>query len=326
MTGTMTTTTPTAACLILTLALAASACGRTDHLAADDAAVGADSAAPDGGSWPDTLLPEASAPDVTTTPPGAWISIKAGAFFMGSPSSEPCRDSYDERQHMVVLTRGFEIYSTEVTQGEFRAALGYNPSGALACGLTCPVERVSWSEAAAFCNALSKAGGLASCYACKGSGAAVTCTLSTKTPYLCAGYRLPTEAEFEYAARAGTQTPLYGGQITSCHGADAVANKIGWYDKNSGGAPHPAAGKQANPWGLYDMVGNVGEWVSDWYAPYPWGPKLEDPAGPASGTFRVLRFGSFSSEARTLRSASRSGLQPHNRATFAGFRCVRTTP
>ena len=290
------------------------ACGRTAHLAGDPAA---DGAPPDA-----RPVPEARPPDAPYTPSGTWIQVKAGAFFMGSPTTEACRDSYDERQHMVALSRGFEIYSTEVTRGEFRAAMGYDPSRAT-CGPHCPVEWVSWSEAAAFCNTLSVSAGVKVCYTCTG-GAAVSCSPASKTPYACRGYRLPTEAEYEYAARAGTTSALSNGDIKYCHGADANAGKIGWYDKNSGGRPHPVAGKAANPWGIFDMAGNVGEWCSDWYAPYGWAPTLQDPVGPAAGTFRVVRFGSFASEARTLRSASRSGLKPHTRSAATGFRCVRT--
>ncbi len=300
------------------LLLILSACGRTGHLGAHDAAP-ADGAPPDAHA-----VAEARPADAPYRPGGTWIQVKPGAFFMGSPTTEACRDSYDERQHMVALSRGFEIWSTEVTRGEYRAAMGYDPSASLCIKLDCPVDRATWSEAAAYCNSLSAAAKLAACYTCKGSGAAVSCTQATKTPHTCRGYRLPTEAEYEYALRAGSTSALHSGTIKYCHGADKNADKIGWYDKNAGGKPHPVAGKAANAWGIFDMSGNVGEWCSDWYAPYGWAPKLQDPVGPAAGTFRVVRFGSYVSEARTLRSASRSGLRPHTRSPFMGFRCVRT--
>ncbi len=309
----------------LALAVAVTGCGRSGTLLGDDASPGAD--------WTvdtrtDTIQPDAPLPDGPKTSTGSWISIKPGTYFMGSPTSEPCRDSYDELRHMVVLTRGFEIWSTEVTQGEYKKVMGYNPSVAKTCGAACPVENVTWHEAAAYCAVLSKNLGKKECYSCKGNSKSMTCVLfyPYPTPYDCAGYRLPTETEYEYATRAGSTTALYNGKISTCHGSDANANKIGWYDKNSGKRPHPVAGKQPNAWGLYDLAGNVGEWCHDWYKPFGWGAAIKDPVGPVNGKHRVVRFGSFLSEARTLRSANRSGLEPHDRVSFTGFRCVRTLP
>ena len=206
-----------------------------------------------------------------------------GQFMMG----EEYRYT-DAVQHEVVLTRGFFLAETECTQGQWEAVTGGNPS----CfkGTERPVERVSWDEAGEYCRKLTAKqraeGILPSCWE----------------------WRLPTEAEWEYAARAGTTGARYG-----------ELDAIGWYDGNSGSETHRVSQKAANAWGLHDMNGNVWEWCSDWYGDYPTG-NVTDPKGPSSGSSRVNRGGSWSNGARYARSAGRRGLGRGRRSSNLGFR------
>jgi formylglycine-generating enzyme required for sulfatase activity len=251
--------------------------------------------------------------------------VPAGCFVMGSPVADPCRQA-KETEHQVTLTRKLEIAAREVTQEEFQALLGYNPSFFTACGTGCPVERVSWHEAAAYCNALSKKKGLGECYTCTGTGASASCKTTAAFDggniYACPGYRLPTEAEWEYAFRAGTKTAFYGGEVASCSGSDSIADGIAWYESNSDARTHPAGQKQPNPWGLHDMAGNVWEWCHDHYAEELGALPATDPVGPASGSERVLRGGSWIHQPRDLRAAARGHAPPTFRENYVGFRCA----
>ena len=233
--------------------------------------------------------------------PGGYVRIEPGSFTMGSPSSEAGRDS-DETQHRVTITRPFYLKATEVTQGEWRAVMGSNPSNFSSCGDDCPVEQVSWQDAVKYCNALSKREGLEECY----SG-------DRFKGLSCKGYRLPTEAEWEYAARAGN--------TTATHGAlDAIA----WHSGNSRSKTHPVGKKRANAWGLYDMIGNVYEWTNDWYEEkYP-GGAVSDPAGPGSGSGRVYRGGGWNCTARFCRAANRYRFVPGGRRFNLGLRAARS--
>jgi formylglycine-generating enzyme required for sulfatase activity len=245
-----------------------------------------------------------------------------------------------EELHYVTLTHAFELMRTEVTQAQFEALMGYNPSYFVSCGggacpveTTCPVETVSWHEALAYANALSAQAGYAACYDCTGTGSSVSCSLRAaySKPQDCSGYRLPTESEWEYAARAGTLTALYNGAITNpdCSPLDTNLDAIGWYCGNAISRPHPVAGKVANAWGLYDMSGNVWEWTWDWYqSPYPDGSvasPLVDPVGPSSASFRVIRGGDWGDSARSARSGYRLYSAPGGRNDL-GVRLARSVP
>ncbi len=266
-----------------------------------------------------------SSEEEKTNTPG-FVPVTGGAFTMGSPESEGGRKD-DEDLHQVTLTYNFEIAATEVTQKEFSHLMGYNPSKFSSCGDDCPVESVSWHEAIAFCNVLSGSRDYEECFDCSGSGKEVKeCKLKDKftRPQECKGYRLPTEAEWEYAARAGSGSAFYSGDITEEYGLDPNLDKIGWFDFNSDYKIHPVKGKEANVWGLYDMSGNVVEWVWDWREDYLSGPAT-DPVGPVSGDRRSHRGGSYSDHARTCRSAFRSHDYPDSRLAILGLRVVRTT-
>ena len=264
------------------------------------------------------VVPEPVAPPRVEAPRG-YVRINAGRFTMGSPGGE--EGHYDnEAQHEVVLTRPYWLKTMEVTQGEWRALMGNNPSSFDECGDGCPVETVSWWDGLAYCNALSLKEGLTPCYDLSGcSGTPGTkgyaCPEDVRFKGLgCTGYRLPTEAEWEFAARAGTTGARYGD-------LDAVA----WYGGNSGGNTRPVGGRSANAWGLYDMLGNVSEWTWDIYGSYPSG-RVTDPEGASSGADRVLRGGSWLSDARRVRAADRSWLVPAWRNFFVGIRPARSIP
>ncbi|MBP7127185.1 SUMF1/EgtB/PvdO family nonheme iron enzyme [Myxococcota bacterium] len=250
--------------------------------------------------------------------PKGWVWIPPGTFRMGSPEGE--EESVDSERpcHEVTITRGFYLKAMPVTQGEWEDLVGNNPSLFNGRGSReCPVEQVSWWDAAAYCNALSRREGLPEAYdlvRAKGTPgtAKYSCGEVRFRGLDCPGYRLPTEAEWEYAARAGTEGARYG-----------ELGDVAWYDGNSGGSPHPVGGKQPNGWGLYDMLGNVLEWVWDWYGGYSSGGKV-DPLGPQTGQIRVARGGSWYDCARLVRAANRVMGFPGFRSFALGFRPARS--
>ncbi len=246
---------------------------------------------------------------------GDMVLIPVGTFRMGNITDHPDGYSDEKPVHEVTITRPFLMGRTEVTQAQYTAAIGSNPSNFN--GPDLPVERVNWYDAVEYCNALSRHEGLDPCYS--GNGTSIVCDFTAN------GYRLPTEAEWEYACRAGTETDFHTGDMTSGAGFDPALDRAGWFDDNSNYTTHPVGDKEPNAFGLYDMHGNVWEWCWDRYGGgyYASSPD-EDPRGPASGNTRVVRGGSFFSNARICRSARRGYGNPSPRNYDFGFRFVRT--
>jgi formylglycine-generating enzyme required for sulfatase activity len=244
------------------------------------------------------------------------VLIPNGTFMMGSPTREAMRDR-DEKRHQVTISKDYYLGAFQVTQAQYEKVMGANPSffqGEAALhqsGRTIeeeelspadssnhPVDNVSWEHAVEFCRKLSelpeekKAGRV---------------------------YRLPTEAEWEYACRAGSQTAFHFGDDPGSLG------DYGWFKGNSGNQTHPVGQKKPNAWGLYDMHGNVSEWCNDWYGAYPRGA-VTDPCGPKKGGDRVLRGGNWSIDAASGRSAGRGRCFPLHRFYVYGFRVALRSP
>lgn len=213
------------------------------------------------------------------------VAVEGGTFTMGSPKNERDRSS-DEKQHQVTLSN-YHIGKTVVTQALWKAVMGKNPS--YFKGDNLPVEKVSWNDCQQFIQKLNQ--------------------LTGKK------YSLPTEAQWEFAARGGTRSRgyLYAGSNN--------LNDVAWHDGNSGNKTHPVGQKQPNELGLYDMSGNVWEWCQGWYDSYPDGMQT-DPVGPSSGSDRVNRGGSWCSVAQNCRVARRDYDTPDNSNSYLGFRLV----
>jgi len=236
------------------------------------------------------------------------VEIPGGTFLMGSPEGEEGRDD-DEIQHQVTVSP-FLMSRTTVPRAEYRELLGLEDAPGPG-GDRHPVTAVSWFDAVGFCNRLSDRAGLEPCY--EFDGQEVRWVRDT------GGYRLPTEAEWEYAARAGTTTRWSFGDDESKLG------KYAWYGGNSGREAHEVAKLEPNPWGLYDIHGNVWEWCWDIFGPYDEDAST-DPRGVEASSpdaVRVVRGGGFNDEPRFLRSAYRFSYRPGDRIVYLGFRCVR---
>ena len=295
------------------------------------------------------------------SPPAiSWITVESGSFIFGSPPTSPCRAAMNEDEIPVTLTRSFQIAATEVTQAQWEAL--DLPHVSWTKGAEMPVTLINFFEVAAWCNKLSRLENLEPCYdlgnceneigdgcitnegikfpSCWGGyELAFRCTGNIhRFPdrYSCPGYRLPTGAEWEYAAKAGvTETHTYGGDlhadidISACSEQPALED-IAWYCHNSGGELHPVAQKQPNPWGLYDTLGNVCEWTDS-----PAGPlnanfslsPVTDPVGfshDGSTENKEVRGQYFKSTGCLLRPADRSSRSFSERSETLGFRPVRT--
>jgi len=228
-----------------------------------------------------------------------FVFIPAGTFMMGSPSDEPGRRG-EESQHQVTLTQSFYMQTTEVTQAQWKVVMGSNPSS-FPGRPTAPVEKVSWEDVQSYITQMNL----------RGEGT----------------YSLPTEAQWEYAARAGSTTAFANGGIVELDcGYDPNLDAMGWYcyTFTDDGGPHLVAQKAPNAWGLYDMHGNVFEWCQDWYdEDYYLLGEMTDPTGPPSGPYRVRRGGGWNYFARRSRSANRNYTIPTYRYDFIGFRLLR---
>jgi formylglycine-generating enzyme required for sulfatase activity len=241
-----------------------------------------------------------------------------GIFFsMGSPETELGRDP-DETLHTVILVRNVLASDHEVTQAEWEATGLTNPSRFV--GPDLPVESITWYEAIEYCNRLSATEGLNPAYTFVEN--------EVDWDKAANGWRLPTEAEWEYLCRAGTQTAFANGDITTigCLN-DPVLDTSGWYCGNAGATTHPVNQKLENAFGLFDMHGNVWEWCWDWFQPEFEAGVAVDPTGPLTGSFRVIRGGSWESFTDDCRSASREFRAPQlARDDRVGLRVVRTIP
>jgi sulfatase modifying factor 1 len=246
-------------------------------------------------------------PDPYTT----WlhtVDLAGGTFDMGCtrPTEWPCTD--DERPSRTITLSPFTILQTEVPRGMYRSLTGNAERPAGCTQDDCALVGVSWLDAVAFCNLVSEAEGLVPAYSISGS--------TVTTNEAATGWRLPTEAEWEYAAR-GNRDLLYAGS--------SDLEQVAWTSDNSGGRPHEVGEKSPNDFDLFDMSGNVAEWVFDRFGTYQTDVGA-DPTGPATGSARVLRGGSWTDGADHARVSARTSAAPDHKSDTIGFRMVRPTP
>ncbi len=220
-----------------------------------------------------------------------FVPIKGGCYDMGDNFGDGSSDEQPVRQ---VCVDDFSIGKYAVTQEQWRILTGSNPSFFAGCGAECPVETVSWNDIQDYIRVLNQRSG--------------------------GTFRLPTEAEWEYAARSGGRKEKFAGTSSESELGDYA-----WYRSNSNNRPHPVGRKKPNGLGIHDMSGNVWEWTADWYDSdyYKTGPK-DNPRGPSAGSLRVLRGGSWNNEPGSLRTSCRYYFLPDYRVNFAGFRLVKT--
>ena len=260
--------------------------------------------------------------------------IPRGSFDMGSPPGEVAHED-EELLHEVTLGRDFAIATSEITKGQYAEATGSKSFSG--CGEDCPVGDLTWHQAAEFTNLMSDCESRPRCYVCEGSDASLEC-VPVDDFQDCEGYRLPTEAEWEYAARAGSSGSYQNGADIDDAYADTCdehlelsdgseLDDLGWFFGNSGDEPHPVGEREPNDWGLLDVHGNIEEWTNDWYDPEAYSHHDEvDPFGPLSGETKVVRGGSYRSCGSTLRLAKRSPAYPSRPDAFMGLRILRIIP
>lgn len=328
--------------------------GSISDAAGDDAH---DGLAGDASCYRDPYLPNHYVPPCEQPAPKAscdkgWCAIEPGCFIMGAPWCEWGRAKWSTDPVQVTLTHRFEIQKYELTQAEWTNEGLPNPSGLTSNGIgdcigpECPLGNITWLEALAFANLLSTNKSLAPCYAldqCSGQlGNGMVCDVASvvgASLYECQGYRLPTSAEWEYAARAGTKTSVYTGDIVehapmyTCFD-DPVLSPIAWYCANAGTTTHPVGLKLPNAWGLHDMVGNAAEWVTtngvhgygdgpyvDWYSTFAFKDLLSTPGIECLG-----RGGLFNMWPNTLSVARTGAFSPGVGSPAIGVRLARTLP
>lgn len=275
-------------------------------------------------------------------PEEVWVD--GGKFVMGAPPKDKKKLDRYTRRHEVILRRMIAVWRYEVTQAEFLRTLRYNPSKFTECGSNCPVEQVNWHQAADFCNALSRKRGLGICYACRGKKKGVLCKTQGrflgKRLYACSGYRLPTESEWEFIARAGSYDEVHP---PARKGKGDRLKRVAWFGENSKVSyknafrckdwedptkfydcgPRPVGTREPNRLGVYDMLGNVFEWVHDGYMTYPQG-LVQDPVGFALYNKRVRRGCSWFSDRKYCTVSHRFPARPIFRNGLVGFRPVRS--
>ncbi len=302
---------------------------------------------------PSSLLPSATCkqPRAEAHCDAGFCRIEAGCYVMGAPKDEWGRGAISSTQVQVTITRPFEMTQTEVTRAQWEALGLTQPKQHTEIGAgdclepSCPQGDVNFFDAVEFADRYSKKYGLEACYeleGCSGElGDQLACTsvrLSAPSVYDCVGYRLPTEAEYEYAARANATTAFYSGPITQQTGPDCFLDpnleSIGWYCYNSDKRPHLVAQKQANAWGLYDVSGNANEWCNDIYKPLGYGEgPLVDPTGmPRTGgdltaqkdEDRVTRSGDYLMPAYVSKNDWHASFTDNAFGPNIGIRLVRT--
>jgi sulfatase modifying factor 1 len=282
---------------------------------------GVDNGGPPPPQFPPTIPEPELALPVEQQPPYEMVTIPAGSFTMGcQPRAGLECMGHELPAHEVTLRRPFELGRTEVTQELWQAVLGDNPAR-FEGDPKRPVDWVSWCDAILFANTLSEREGLQAAYELP---PALTWGISVDDCNVAAlevvwdrsadGYRLPTEAEWEYAARAGEDT-LYAGSD--------VLDEVGWHEGNAQGATHPVALLKPNAWGLHDMSGNLLEWTWDWFQDYESG-RSKDPTGAAEGVFKARRGGYWDIFHMGHRVTDRAGRDPGSRTTGLGIRLART--
>jgi len=277
--------------------------------------------------------------EVTADCSDGWCKLPPSCFVMGSPEGEWHRGLDSENQVAVTLTHSIEVQQKELTRAEWTQITGLSPRGPDSCTESnCPVSMVSWWDAVHAANLLSEQRSLEPCYepiGCTGSlGQDLACSGVAdpdKSVYDCEGYRLPTRAEAEYAARAGTWSTFYSGDITEYDDSascliDPALEKISWYCFNSGNRAHQGGQLQPNGFGLYDMIGNLGEWSNEWQHGDS-SPGGENPRGTISTGERRLHFSpQYDANNYLARTAGLLSVSWGDRGQQLGFRMVRTLP